>query len=122
MTVQDRRSVIKGVVAAVAATALFTQVSRRATASESPPENHEVEISSFKFSPETLKVRAGDTITWINKDIAPHTATARDKSWSTRRLNHNEKGSVLVTEDFASRYTCKFHPVMKGQLDIVVGN
>ena len=37
----------------------------------------QVTIAKLVFSPEELKVKVGDTITWINKDIVAHTATAR---------------------------------------------
>ncbi len=120
MTTPNRRQVITGVVAALAATALFPQTARRAAASVRQPANHEVKISNFKFSPAVLKVRPGDTITWINRDIAPHTATARDKSWTTGRIGRNGKDSVLVTKEFALEYFCKFHPVMKGMLEIEI--
>src|SRR5690348_16933901 len=32
-----------------------------------------VEIKNYAFSPATLTVNVGDTVTWTNKDTAPHT-------------------------------------------------
>ncbi|MEK7598806.1 MAG: plastocyanin/azurin family copper-binding protein [Patescibacteria group bacterium] len=37
-----------------------------------PVETNKVEITANGFSPSTIKVRAGDTVTWTNKDSAPH--------------------------------------------------
>ena len=39
-----------------------------------------VTIQDYTFSPQTLTVKAGTTVTWVNKDSAPHTVTAVDSS------------------------------------------
>lgn len=82
------------------------------------PTTHIVEIQNFVFSPETLSVKAGDRITWVNKDIVPHTATAADKSWDTGNLKPKDSGSITVTKDMTLDYFCRFHPSMKGALDL----
>ncbi len=83
------------------------------------PVSHEVRITSFKFQPETLDVRAGDSIIFSNDDIAPHTATADDKSWDTGKLKQGESATVDVAENFAGDYFCRYHPKMKGKLAVV---
>lgn len=87
-----------------------------AGSSNSDSTKHIVEITGFKFIPESLTVKAGDTITWINKDIAPHTASADDSSFDTGQLNQNEFGSVTVSGNQTITYFCKFHPTMKAKL------
>lgn len=87
-----------------------------AGSSDSKPTEHFVEITGFKFIPESLTVKTGDTITWINKDIAPHTASADDKSFDTGELKQNETGSITVSNDQTITYFCKFHPSMKAKL------
>ncbi|MFY0612839.1 MAG: cupredoxin family copper-binding protein [Hyphomicrobiaceae bacterium] len=77
---------------------------------------HIVEIEKFKFVPEQLTVRLGDTIKWINRDIAPHTATARDRTWDTKRLKKGEAMSVVVSEGMQMDYFCLYHPHMKAKL------
>ena len=37
-----------------------------------------VSIANFAFSPQTLTVPAGTTVTWTNNDGAPHTVTSTD--------------------------------------------
>ena len=37
---------------------------------------HAVAIHRFAFEPATLTISRGDTVTWTNRDTAPHTATA----------------------------------------------
>lgn len=79
--------------------------------------DHQVEITGFKFVPGQLKVRPGDTITWINRDISPHTATAQDKSWDTGTVKKDAATSILITPDFATDYYCRFHPMMKARIE-----
>lgn len=84
------------------------------------PKVHQVKIRKFKFSPQLLKVKLGDTVTWTNEDIAPHTATANDKSWSTGRLKKGQSESIIVKDAMSTDYFCKFHPNMKASLKLTV--
>ncbi|MFF1359533.1 plastocyanin/azurin family copper-binding protein [Streptomyces sp. NPDC058297] len=34
--------------------------------------DHQVIMSGYAFSPRTLTITAGDTVTWVNQDSAPH--------------------------------------------------
>jgi len=79
---------------------------------------HQVEISNFDFQPAALQVRPGDTITWINRDIAPHTATASDNSWDTGTIRTDEAVTLEVTADMVPSYYCRFHPMMMAELEI----
>ena len=63
-------------------------------------------------------MRQGDTIVWTNHDIAPHTATARDKSWDSGRLKRGATFTATVSEDFDGPYFCRFHPMMKAAIKI----
>ena len=83
------------------------------------PAVHEVEIKSFKFHPEVIRVRGGDSIRWTNKDVAPHTATADESGWDTGELARNETAEIQVTEGMETSYFCVFHPHMKGRIEIV---
>ncbi len=79
-------------------------------------QEHVVEIRQFKFEPETINAKPGDTITWVNKDIVPHTATSKDGSWDTGTLNKDESNSMTVTSNMASDYFCRFHVNMSGTI------
>ncbi|MEE9455034.1 MAG: cupredoxin domain-containing protein [Paracoccaceae bacterium] len=79
---------------------------------------HQIVIEGFKFNPATLDVKVGDIITFINKDSAPHTATADRKSWSTTTLKNGQSAELLVASGLETAYFCKFHPKMKGRLNI----
>ena len=77
---------------------------------------HIIEIQAFKYVPDRLTVSPGDTITWINRDLAPHTATALDRSWDTKRLKKGERMSIVITQTTKLAYFCRFHPHMKALL------
>jgi plastocyanin len=81
--------------------------------------NHfEVEIRNFKFTPTFLKVKAGDTVRWTNRDGAPHDATGLDGSWKTKILHRNESDTITVSADMFANYFCSVHPNMQAKLTI----
>ena len=89
------------------------------SASHDMPVEHHVEILDFEFSPKVLSVKPDDTITWINRDIAPHTATALDKSWDTGEIKNGQSKSIVVRSNMLPDYYCRFHPVMEAKLSII---
>lgn len=78
---------------------------------------HIVEIEAMKFHPETLTVKSGDTITWLNKDFFPHTATA-NKVFNSRSIPATKSWSYKAKSPGTFNYKCLFHPTMKGTLII----
>lgn len=80
---------------------------------------HVIEIQKLKFAPSSLEVSPGDTIVWVNKDFVPHTATAKDKSWSSKSLKKGAEWQMIVQTGMRTDYFCKFHPAMKAHLQIV---
>lgn len=79
---------------------------------------HTIIIKNFNFSPLNLQVQVGDTITWINQDIVPHTATAKDDSWDTGELKQGESATIEVTDKFSLAYFCFYHPMMIAELKL----
>jgi plastocyanin len=71
-----------------------------------------VDIVDFSFSPATLEIEVGTTVTWTNGDSAPHTATADDGSFDTGTLNEGESGSVTFDTAGTFTYHCSVHPNM----------
>ena len=45
----------------------------------------EVTIDNFTFSPQTLTIKAGTKVTWMNRDDIPHTVTSTAPKRSNRR-------------------------------------
>ena len=48
-----------------------------------PPAGNSVSIKDMAFSPATLNVTAGTTVTWTNNDAMTHTVTADDASFDS---------------------------------------
>lgn len=80
------------------------------------PTTHEVTIFQMKFKPESITVKNGDIIKWINKDIVPHDVTEKDKKWSSGPLDPGETFSKKVAKGFD--YYCSLHLVMKGSVKV----
>ena len=47
---------------------------------------HTVTMDGTAFSPETLTVKRGDRVVWVNKDPFPHTATATSKAFDSKGI------------------------------------
>lgn len=81
-----------------------------------PATGTEVAIESFAFSPATLTIAVGDTVTWTNNDSAAHTATADDDSFDSGSLNRGDSFSHTFDEAGTYAYICTFHPNMTGEI------
>ena len=68
------------------------------------------------YTPVNATVSNDATITWTNKDIAPHTATANDGSFDTGIINVGSTGSATVKGQGDIQYHCTIHPWMHGSL------
>jgi MYXO-CTERM domain-containing protein len=75
-----------------------------------------VTITDFEFSPATITVNEGDTVTWTNDGPTPHTATAEDGSFDTGNLNKGQSGSATFTAAGSIAYICTPHPFMTGKV------
>ena len=87
-------------------------------AGDSLSKQHLVEIRNLEFTPKELVVAPGDTITWVNYDLVPHTVTADNESWDSGLISAQEKWQIVVQEDMYPTYFCQYHPIMKAQLRI----
>jgi plastocyanin len=83
------------------------------------PQVHKITIKNFAFGPSQITVNTGDTIEWINEDFAPHTATANDSSFNTKRLKGGEAGRIVASSPGTITYTCKYHANMKGTIVVL---
>ncbi len=78
---------------------------------------HAVLIEGFVYDPEALPVRVGDTVTWTNRDIVPHTVTAEDGSWDSGEIAAGETWTMTITAETMGSYFCVYHPGMRSRLD-----
>jgi plastocyanin len=80
--------------------------------------DHAVAISGFAFSPKTVTVTVGDTVTWTNSDSTAHTATADDGSFDTGTLGNGATGSATFSTAGTFAYHCKIHAAMTGTITV----
>lgn len=73
-----------------------------------------VSISGFSYSPGSVTVTVGDTVTWTNSDAQAHTATADDGSWDTGSISNGASGTVTFSTAGTFPYHCAIHPEMTG--------
>ena len=70
----------------------------------------------MKFVPERLEVAAGDRITWTNRDIVPHTVTAKSAGIESGELAQGKSWTYVARKPGEIAYICRLHPVMHGTL------
>jgi plastocyanin len=110
-----KRTVLFAVVTLVAVV-VGVGTATRSIAANPAPAAAEVNIDNFSFSPATLTVKAGTTITWTNRDDIPHTVVADDKSFKSKVLDTGEKFTFTPTKPGTYPYFCSIHPKMTGKL------
>lgn len=74
--------------------------------------DQDVAISGFSYSPATVTVTVGDTVTWTNSDAQAHTATG--DGWNTGDLGNGDSGSITFQNAGTFDYMCGIHPAMRG--------
>ena len=85
-----------------------------APAAQPAGKSHTVTIEGMKFSPERIEVALGDTITWVNKDILPHSVTAPAARLESGDLASSQSWKFIARTKGEIDYICRQHPVMRG--------
>jgi plastocyanin len=73
-----------------------------------------VNIQGSMFSPATVTVRVGDTVTWTNRDAFSHTATSHTGTFDTGVIAAGASRSVTFTNAGTFGYHCAIHSFMQG--------
>jgi plastocyanin len=79
-------------------------------------ETHTVRMEGVKFVPETLTVKRGDVVVWVNKDLFPHTATGEKREFDSGNIAPDQSWKYTATKAGTFSYVCTLHPTMKGAL------
>ena len=96
---------------------LLLSASTRLTATDQPASpNAEVKIDNFSFTPATLTVTVGTTVTWTNRDDIPHTVVSTDGVFQSKVRDTDEKFSYTFTRPGTYPYYCSVHPKMTGKI------
>ena len=78
---------------------------------------NEIGIDNFNFTPSALKVKAGTTVTWINKDDVPHLIVSSDSKFKPSPvLDTDQRFKLTLTKRGTYKYFCSLHPMMQGSI------
>jgi plastocyanin len=75
-----------------------------------------VRIDNFNFTPPSLVVVPGTTVTWTNADDSPHNVRERDGKFKSAALDTDETFSQTFTAPGEYEYFCSIHPRMVGRI------
>jgi len=75
-----------------------------------------VKIDNFTFGPEVLKVKTGQTVTWLNEDDIPHTVVATNHAFKSKALDTGDKYTFTFVKAGQYEYFCSLHPHMKATI------
>ena len=114
------RFVVLLAVALVPALAGAAPRASRAASGAAAPAVREVvvAIDGMRFVPATLAVRPGDHVTWVNKDLVPHTVTARDGRFDSKAIAAGASFAWTATGRGRIDYACLYHPTMVATLTL----
>jgi len=75
-------------------------------------------MSDFAFTPQSITIQVGSTVTWRNDGPSAHTATADDTSFSTGILKKGESRTATFNQVGSIDYVCTLHPQMTGTVQV----
>ena len=76
-----------------------------------------IEIKDFAFNPQTLTVKSGEKVTWINRDEEPHTIVSVEKQFKkSNALDTDQEFTITAGAPGTYSYFCSVHPKMTGTI------
>jgi plastocyanin len=76
-----------------------------------------VSIGNFTFTPQTLTVKAGTTVTWTNKDDIVHGVAWTNNAFArSNALDTDDSYSFTFTTPGTYQFFCYIHPRMVGSI------
>ncbi|MFF4830037.1 plastocyanin/azurin family copper-binding protein [Streptomyces sp. NPDC001312] len=90
------------------------------SAPAAPVAGNAVAIKNFAFSPATLKVKAGTTVTWTNQDTDAHTVTSAGSGGPlhSAALATHATYRYTFTKPGTYHYLCTIHPFMTATVEV----
>ena len=76
-----------------------------------------IEIKDFAFNPQTITVKSGEKVTWINRDEEPHTIVSVGKQFKkSTALDTDQEFTITAGAPGTYDYFCSVHPKMTGTI------
>jgi plastocyanin len=73
-----------------------------------------VTIPGFLFSPDSVNILVGDTVTWTNTHSVPHTSTSNTAIWNSGTLTQGQSFTHIFSAVGHFPYHCAIHTSMTG--------
>ena len=80
--------------------------------------NAAVTIQNLAFSPATLTVSAGTTVTWTNNDSTTHTVTSDTGLFDSGQMSPGSHFSHTFNDTGTFAYHCTIHTTMHGTITV----
>jgi plastocyanin len=78
---------------------------------------NQIVIKDFHFTPQTLTVKSGEKITWINRDEEPHLVVSVEKQFKkSPPLDTDQEFTITASAPGTYTYFCSIHPKMTGTI------
>lgn len=68
-----------------------------------------VSVIDFSYSPKTVTIQAGESVSWSNNGQSPHTVTADGGSFDSGNLNPGQGYSHTFSTAGTYAYHCQYH-------------
>jgi len=77
-----------------------------------------VAIADFSFSPQSVTITVGGTVTWTNSGPATHTATGNAGEFDSGNIGNGGNFSHTFSTKGTFSYHCAIHPSMTGTVTV----
>lgn len=87
--------------------------------SNTPQAANQVSIANMSFSPASITVKKGSTVTWTNNDSIAHTVTADSgNTFDSGTLDPGKTFTHTFNDTGSFAYHCNIHPEMHGTVTV----
>lgn len=98
---------------AIRATTIATKPTHKTAAANAAT----IDIRNFSFSPITITVAVGSSITWANHDSEPHTIASADNAFpASPGMDTDDHYTTVFKKPGIYKYFCTIHPSMIGTI------
>jgi plastocyanin len=112
-----RRLVLSlGLAIALGGGVAFAQTSSPDPSAAPSPAPAVVHIKNFAYVPETVTIRPGQSVRFVEDDETPHTVTASDSSFDSGNLDKGKSWARVFPKEGTYAYFCAYHTYMKGKV------
>ncbi len=109
-------------VAAAGILALWACTDTTSTQYSNPPPStnpYTITMVNISFSPSSLRVARGGTVTWMNSDYVTHTSTSNTGLWNTGNIMPGGSSTTRFDSVGTFSFHCAIHPTqMNGTITV----